>query len=158
MEAAPPLFTLLRLLKQPSATLSSLEIDQNTEMARFASRTVLASGSSMPATHLLALLANAYRKQCFPQSPEIHRSGLSIVDSATSLLVQAADVLGNFSMNYLIHNLAPTTPGRTKKAQIFESVFHDLLPATQFGQMAALSGPQLELALKNPGALTFKVE
>jgi hypothetical protein len=157
-DAAPSLFTLPRLLKIPSAALSSLDIDQNTETGRFALRTVSVNGSSMPATQLLALLANAYRKQQFPHSPEIHRSGISIVDSATSFLVQAADVLGNFSMNYLIRNLAPTTPGRTKKAEIFESVFHDLLPATHFDQLASLTGTQFELALQHPGALTFAVE
>jgi hypothetical protein len=158
VDAAPLLFTLSRLLEPSSAALSSLEIDQNTVTGRFASRAVSVNGSSMPATQLLALLADAYRKQLFPQSPSIRRSSVSIVNSRTSFLVQAADVLGNFSMNYLIRNLAPTTSGRTQKAQIFETVFQDLLPETRFGQLASLSGSQLELALKNPCALTFKIE
>jgi len=80
------------------------------------------------------------------------------VDSATSFLVQAADVLGNFAMNYLINNLAHTTPGRTKKARIFETVFHDLLPTTRFGELASLTGSQLELGLQDAGALTFAIE
>jgi hypothetical protein len=158
VDAAPALFTLPRLLTTPSAALSSLDIDQNTETGRFASRYVSVKAGSIPATHLLALLANAYRKQQFSTSPEIHHSAICIVDSATSFLVQAADVLGNFSMNYLIRNLATTTPGRTKKAEIFESVFHDLLPTTRFGELASLSGNQLELELRHEGALTFTLE
>ncbi len=157
-DAAPALFTLLRLLKTPSATVSSIDIDQNTNTGRFASRTVVVQGRSVPATGLLSQLIDAYRVQQFPQSPEIDRSGISIVDSSTSFLVQAADALGNFSMNYLIRNLAPTSPGRTKKAQIFDKVFHDLIPGTPFGQLASLTGTALELGLKQAGALTFVLE
>ena len=159
-DAAPSLFTLHRLLDSPSfasAVMRSLEIDQNTETARFASRTVPIKNGSIQALRLLATLADAYRKQQFPQSPEIDRSGIIIVNSSNSLLVQAADVLGNFSMNYLFRNLGLTTPGRTRKAEIFESVFRDLLPRTQFGQLASLSGTPLELGLKAAGALTFEV-
>lgn len=160
-DAAPSLFTLQRLLNSPSLTsavVHLLEIDHNTTTANFASQTVAIKGGSLPATRLLAILAEGYRKHQFPRSPALDRSAVAIVDSSTSFLVQAADVLGNFSMNYLIRKLAPTTPGRTAKAQIFESVFHDLLPQTQFGQLASLTAPQLELALKQAGALTFEIK
>lgn len=43
------------------------------------------------------------------------------------------------------------------KAKIFEKVFGDLLAQSQFGQFAELTGPQAELAPKEPGALTFTV-
>jgi hypothetical protein len=160
-EAAPSLFTLQRLLNSParaSAAVHLLEIDRNTETGLFAAKIVMINGHPMPATRLLALLVNGYRKQLFPQSPELDGSAIAIVDSATSFLVQAADVLGNFSMNFLIRNLASTTAGRTKKAQIFEDVFRDVLPKTQFGQIASLSGPVLEIALKQAGALTLTIE
>lgn len=160
-EAAPSLFTLQRLLSSPasaSAAMHLLEIDRNTETGLFAAKTVKIDGHPIPASQLLALLVNGYRRQLFPRSPELDGSAIAIVDSATSFLVQAADVLGNFSMNYLIRNLALTTAGRTKKAQIFEDVFRDVLPKTQFGQIASLSGPVLELTLKQAGALTFMVE
>ena len=113
------------------------------------------NGGSLPAARLLAMLAEGYRKQQFPKSPELNPSAIAIVDSSTSFLVQAADVVGNFSMNYVIRNLASTTASRTKKAEIFDSVFHDLLPqTTQFGKLASLTAPQLELALNQAGALT----
>src|SRR5260221_11311997 len=100
----------------------------------------------------------SYRVQQFTPSTEKVRSGISIVDSSTSFLVQAADALGNFSMNYLIRNLAPTSPGRTKKAQIFDKVFHDLIPGTPFAQLASLTGTALELGLKQPGDLPIVLE
>jgi hypothetical protein len=159
-DVAPSLFTLLRLLDSPSlssAVIRSLDIDKNSETGRFASRTVTINSGSIPAPRLLAVLADAYRKQKFPQSPKIDRSAIAIVDSSNSPLVQAADVLGNFSMNYLIRNLAPTTPGRTMKAQLFGEVFRDLLPHTHFGQLASLNPTKLELELKTAGALTFQV-
>ena len=160
-DAAPSLFTLHRLLNSPAktaATVTLLEIDKNTTIGLFAAKTVVINGKSMPATRLLAMLSNGYRKQRFPQAPELDAAAVAVVESEASFLVQGADVLGNFAMNYLIRNLATTTPGRTKKAQIFEDVFKDLLPQTQFGQIASLSGPALEPALTQAGALTFMVD
>jgi hypothetical protein len=103
------------------------------------------------------MLAESYRQKQFPQSPALRPEAINIVESSASFLVQAADVLGNFSMNYVIRNLGPTTAGRTKKAEIFESVFRDILPHTKFAEMASLSGTEFELALKQAGALTFVV-
>lgn len=158
--AAPALFTLQRLLTSFSvspAAVNLLEIDSTTTTAHFATQAVPVNGGALPATRLLAMLAEAYRKQLFPKSPEMDRSAITIVDSSTSFLVQAADVLGNFSMNYVIRKLGPTTAGRTKKAEIFESVFHDILAYTEFEKLASLSGHDFELALTQAGALTFKV-
>ena len=104
-----------------------LEIDSTTTTAHFAAQTVPVIGSSLPATRLLTILGEGYRKKQLPNSPQLDRSAITIVDSSTSFLVQAADVLGNFSMNYVIRNLGPTTAGRAKKAEIFENVFHDIL-------------------------------
>lgn len=159
-EAAPSLFTLQRLLTSPPstcATLRILEADETTTMAAFAARTVTVNGHSLEATRLLAMLAESYRQKQFPQSPALRPEAINIVESSASFLVQAADVLGNFSMNYVIRNLGPTTAGRTKKAEIFESVFRDILPHTKFAEMASLSGTEFELALKQAGALTFVV-
>ena len=159
--AAPALFTLQRLLNSltmTSAAVRLLEIDSTTATAHFASQTIPVNGSSLPATRLLATLTESYRKQQFPKSPELDRAAITIVDSSSSVLVQAADVLGNFSMNYVIRNLARTTAGRTKKAEIFESLFHDILVETNFEKLASLSGADFELALKNAGALTFAVQ
>jgi hypothetical protein len=160
-DAAPSLFTLHRLMNSPAktaATVTLLEIDKNTTTGLFAAKSVVINKKSMPATRLLAMLSNGYRKQRFLQAPELDAAAIAVVDSEASFLVQGADVLGNFAMNYLIRNLVSATPGRTKKAQIFEDVFKDLLPQTQFGQIAALSGPALEPALKQAGALTFMVD
>ena len=158
VEAAPALMTLARLLKTPSARVCSLEIDQNTNTGRFAARSVWPNGVLMPGTELLRRVADNYRKLRFPASPPIDATGLKILDSANSFLVQAADVIGNFSMNFVVRSLGPTSAGRTKKAEIFEKVFGDLLPGTPFSHLASLSGTRLELELKQGGALTFTLE
>jgi hypothetical protein len=157
-KAASPIFTLMRLLTAPEgAAFSSIEIDQDTPLSTFAAQTFVAHGKSMPATQLLAALAEAYRKQYFPRSPQLVPSGLAFVDSSSSFLVQAADVLGNFSVNYLMSKLGTVTKGRALKAKIFETVFGDLLTQSQFGQFAVLTGSQAELAPSQAGALTFTV-
>jgi hypothetical protein len=84
-------------------------------------------------------------------------SGLEFVDSSSSFLVQASDVLGNFSVNYLMSKLGTVSKGRAMKAKIFERVFGDLLTQSQFGQFAVLTGSQAELAPSQAGALTFTV-
>lgn len=157
-KAASPLFTLMRLLTAPEgAVLSSIEMDQDIPLSTFAAQTFVAHGKSLPATQLLAILAEAYRKQYFPRSPQLFPSGLAFVDSPLSFLVQAADVLGNFSVNYLMSKLGTVTKGRAMKSKIFETVFGDLLTQSQFGQFAVLTGSQAELAPSQAGALTFTV-
>jgi len=42
-------------------------------------------------------------------------------------MVQASDVLGNFTMNYAFKDAGPTNAGRLRKAQIFENVFRGWL-------------------------------
>jgi hypothetical protein len=62
VEAAPSLVTMVRLLKTPSAVLSSLEIDESTNMGRFGVRSIVARDVSMQATELLARVVDGYRK------------------------------------------------------------------------------------------------
>ncbi len=157
-KAASPLFTLMRLLTAPDgAALTSIAVDQDTPLSTFAAQAFIVNGKSLPATRLLAILGEAYRKQCFPRSPQLVPSGLEFVDSSSSFLVQAADVLGNFSVNYLMSKLGTVSKGRAMKAKIFEAVFGDLLTQSQFGQFAVLTGSQAELAPSQAGALTFTV-
>ncbi len=157
-KAASPLFTLMRLLSGPEgAVLSSVEGDQDVPLTTFAAQTLVANGKPLPATQLLGTLAELYRRQCFPRSPQLRSSGLAFVDSSSSFLIQGADVLGNCSVNYLMSKLGPVTKGRAVKAKIFEAVFGDLLTQSQFGQFAVLTGSQAELAPSQSGALTFTV-
>jgi hypothetical protein len=156
-KAVPALFTIQRVLQYyPQPALLRLEVDDDTEAARFAAQNVVVGSRTISAPELLASLADAYRNHQFPNAPRFDRPGITIIDSAASLLVQAADVLGNFSVNYLFSRHGPTTPGRAVKAQIFEDVFRDILPSTQFGQLCKLSNAELEL--QTQGALNFIVD
>jgi hypothetical protein len=61
-------------------------------------------------------------------------------------------------MSDLIRNHVPTMACRAKMSQILETAFNTLALHTHFGQLASLSELQIEIALKQAGALTFKVD
>lgn len=73
----------------------------------------------------LRLLANAFKKQRFPNGPRFGK--IRPCDSKDSVLVQAADVIANFGVNYLKSKLRleKSNSSRTEaeKARIFASIF-----------------------------------
>ena len=72
----------------------------------------------------LMRVANAYKKERFPAGPAF--ASLKVCDSKDSILVQAADVLANFGINYVKSSLRSEQSDLTKteaaKARIFESI------------------------------------
>ena len=70
-------------------------------------------------------------------------------------MVQASDVLGDFAMNYAFKDVAPTTAGRLRKAQIFENVFGGWLSGPGPRQFFINSGD--EIAPVQSGAVNWCV-
>lgn len=123
---APPLFTIPRVLDDFGDTIAlHIEVDRDDESAPFMTLNTTMQGRPFTARHLLAVALNAYTDQRFPHAPRTKRdgTGIDILDSKHSWMVQASDVLGNFVMNYAFRDVGPTTPGRLRKAQILEDVF-----------------------------------
>ncbi len=123
---APPLFTIPRVLDDFGDTIAlRVEVDRDDESAPFVSLNTTIKGRPFTARHLFAVALDSYVDQRFPHAPRVKKDGTSIdiLDSKLSWMVQASDVLGNFAMNYAFRDVGPTTPGRLRKAQIFENVF-----------------------------------
>ena len=123
---APPLFTIPRVLDDFGDTIAlHVEVDRDDKSAPFVTLNVTIQGRPFTARRLFAVALDAYADLRFPNAPRTKSdgTGIDIVDSKLSWMVQATDVLGNFVMNYAFRDAGPTTPGRLRKAKIFENVF-----------------------------------
>ncbi len=72
-----------------------------------------------------------------------------------SSLVQAADVIGNFSLAYVYDKAGQATARVAQKAQIFLDVFGDIIDDAALAECEFING---ELSLKQEGALTFTIK
>ncbi|MBL9085166.1 MAG: hypothetical protein JNK76_25395 [Planctomycetales bacterium] len=84
---------------------------------------VIPAGLAMQSAELLARLGNQYAEQVFPGGPRI--SNLQMVDARTDPIIQAADVIGNFGMNFLKSELrgGGGSANETAKATMFADAF-----------------------------------
>ena len=73
-----------------------------------------------------------------------------------SMLIQAADVLGNFSMSVVFELLGDSSKKRKEKADIFRTVFGDSMGSlADIASKLVKTGNDIEII--NGGALTFQV-
>jgi hypothetical protein len=101
------------------------------------------------------IVANKYRDKNFPNSPTIIDTDIQVMDDEKSNIIQAADVIGNFSNNYIFKLLGSASPNRIEKAEIFHSVFGKYLGGITFTGVVKMNGENdLEL-LGDAAALPF---
>lgn len=155
-EFVPATFTLQRLISTfGSANELTLEIDSDTIKDKFRNISTIIKGHTFSASFLLEKLFNAYRTEKFPDCPEVIPNGISVVNDAKSIAVQAADVVGNFSTSCIYSNLGNKSKKRILKGQIFESVFGNHFGGQDFSKDVELVGDN-DLKLKRDGAFTFQ--
>lgn len=103
----------------------------------------------------LSIVANTYRKMNFPSSPEILETEIQVLNDEKSNIIQAADLIGNFSNSYIFHRLGNASPKRIEKSEIFQSVFGKYLRKVDFSGTIQLHGRNdLEL-IGDAAALPF---
>lgn len=128
---AGALFSLARELGEihhSAGQLVAVEMDQDQEGDEEAGLKPVALRGTLGAiftdtTDALVRIANAYRRQQFPNGPEI--GSLRVTDSKNSILVQAADVLANFGVAYVKSQIragGSSSCREAEKARIFASV------------------------------------
>jgi hypothetical protein len=150
----PGIATLQRMLRATGAErVLELEIDRDAATKDFNASTFAKDGQQLPAELLLRAAYRAHRRLVPSGVPDIAEPGIRIVSDTKSLLVQAADVLGNFAMSYAFMRLGRPSKKIAEKGAIFERVFGDLLVNEDISAMARLVGSDLELL--TPGAMTL---
>lgn len=130
-KCAPAVFTLQRALSNFGNNIElRLEIDEDIKTASFNALKTTIEGCDLTAARIFAVALDAYASKQFSNCPRLNRdgSGIRILPSEKSFLVQASDVVGNFATAFAFADIGPTSRGRERKAQIFQDVFGDALP------------------------------
>ena len=153
----PPLFTLQRLISQFSvANKIRVEIDSDDIKRKYPSLKTKIRGIDISSTFLLIKFYNAYRNYLFPDLPVLQENGVEVLKDQKSIMIQAADVIGNFSTSYIFYKLGDTSKKRKLRAEIFEEVFGDKFSCMEFQDKIEIVN-QNDLKLKKEGALTLKL-
>jgi len=125
-----PLFTLQHLTKSLSpyykmkVVIDSNNITGNFDELKIEVSNAIAS-TTMSSKQLLTVIYNEYRKLQFPNSPTLMDNGIYVKPDENSFLIQAADIMGNFSLSYIKKKLGEESKTINEKAEIFSEIFGD---------------------------------
>jgi hypothetical protein len=153
----PPLVTLQRITADPNMTNHSVEVwlDESGLTQDFSSMRVDSQPSPITATAFTKAIYNAYRKRNFPLAPEMASDGFHVAPDDQSILIQAADVFGNFAAAYAAWKLGATDIRRLK-GEAFGRMFNSP-DVSQILPYLSLQGDRLEISLEAPGALKLVI-
>jgi hypothetical protein len=150
----PGLATLLRMLKDVGRDYDlEVEIDNDSLTESFDGAEVVIDGARMPMRRVLSAVYRSYGSRIAPNAPVLLDGGIRVVSDSKSIVVQAADVLGNFAMSYAFMKLGRPSKKIRLKGEIFERVFGDLVAHVDIPAMTRLVGNDLQLV--EPGSLTL---
>ncbi len=154
---AAALFTFQRLASEKVQGGSTLiQIDRHALIDQLGSSKIELRGAEMSGQLPIVSALRAYGKVQFPNAPEIERDGIAICPDEDSFLVQAADIVGNFSTAFFFKKLGKNSNSNNLKCSVFEKAFGDILNLSSFPDSIALSGDDLELA-EGSASLTFRI-
>lgn len=121
-----PLFTLQNLTKNLSSDIPvSIIIDSHKNTATFNNLELEIGPVKIKANKLLGTMYNGYRKLQFPNSPALLNDNIKVTKDDNSYAIQAADIIGNFSLSYIQKKLGHSSQTIDDKAEIFSEVFGD---------------------------------
>lgn len=150
-----PLFSLLRATQGLGPDLAmQVELDSDNKFKDLDSLSFISNGQTITAKWLLERTLNAYRKKCFPNSPIFNRGIVTCLDDENSIMVQAADVMGNFSMAYTSVQLGKVTARRKEKASLMRNVFGKDIEKFDFSKHMKVKGD--DIILNAEGFLDFR--
>lgn len=143
---AAPLFTYQRLASEKLEGGSTLiQIDRHAVIDPLVSSEVKQDGVTISGQQPIVSALRAYGRKKFPKAPEIEREHIVICADEESFLVQAADIIGNFSTAFFFKKLGKSSKTNDLKCSVFEDVFRDILDLNSFPASVKLNGDDLEL-------------
>lgn len=157
---APPLFCL-QFLTQKMGGSNSLEIkiDDHDDTRGFGTLNTpvgsIIGNIMISGQWFMHKIYNAYRKKQFPTSPELKENGIHVIDDTDSFLVQASDIIANFSTAYIYSKLGKTSNTIKEKVDIFDEVFGEEFGKEKFFKNVELEGDS-DLKLKFEGQHTLR--
>lgn len=115
-------------------------------------------GVQVDAATLLKGMYNGYAKGLNERTPLLPDGGVSVLDDEASVMVQAADVIGNFAMAHIFVRLGKDTTRRKAKSDVLYD--YDVLGSEELDALkprGRLTFSGNDLVLSKEGAITFKV-
>jgi hypothetical protein len=132
-----------------------LEIDNDTNKNNIIKETKLFSKKQNYAEEIIYNFYNNYRVVSeYKDSPLLIKNGVSFLNDTKSFAIQAADVMGNFSMAYLFYKLGDKSKKRNLKARLFFDCFGDSIEESTLKKII-LSGNDIELSVY--GSIDFDI-
>ncbi|WP_133484414.1 hypothetical protein [Halomonas ventosae] len=150
---ASPLFTFQRMAESNCRGGSTIvQIDRHALYDSLDSDELKIEGTKVSGQLPIIAALRAYGKRQFPNAPEIEREGISVCPDEDSFLVQAADIIGNFSTALAFRHLGRKSKSNDLKCSTFHQVFGDLIDFSDFPEGVERNGDELVLA---PGSASF---
>lgn len=161
VELLQPYFFPLACLAALSRTLAPnvlvrIEMDSHQALKELNQVVHEALGVKINASTLLKGLYNGYAKGLHERTPLLPDDGVAVRDDESSMLVQAADVIGNFAMAHVKARMGQGGNATKAKSQILTDVLGDDVGAFDpAGRMEIEDGV---LALVDEGGFTFRMD
>ena len=133
----------------------TVELDTSTRLKDFPKSECVIDGTRHDAASLLSDSMNAFRDKRFPRVPRFAQDAIQLVTDEESLLVQAADIIGNFSLAYVQKMMGRVSKNNDAKAAILAEVMgEDIECHVENGELG-LEGD--ELTIVQGDMLTFEI-
>jgi len=151
---AAPIFTYFRIASNHiSANSTTIHIDHHAITRGFNDIDLIITDQKIsPQIPIIAAL-NAYRTMQFPNAPEVERNSIEILPDEKSFIIQAADMIGNFSGALVFKALGKNSNSNNLKAEIMNDVFGDILDTSNIAELVEIKGE--DFVLKSSGSFTF---
>jgi hypothetical protein len=152
-----PLLSLARISNKLGSNLvMQVEMDACEQLKDLDQTVYKVRGKPISGHVLLKGMYNGFAKMKFPKAPLLPNNGICVMKDSKSFLIQAADVLGNFSMAYVFVKLGKKSKSKEAKAALIEEVWGDTIEAFDFSSKVSLVGEDLVLCDGQAG-LTFRI-
>ncbi|MEL0622422.1 hypothetical protein V6238_04870 [Marinomonas arenicola] len=154
---AAPLFTYQRLASvKLRGGSTQIQIDRHAVIDQLKSSKVDVNGTDASGQLPIVSALRAYGRDRFPNAPEIERESILICPDEDSFLVQAADIIGNFSTAFAFKKLGKTSKSNDLKCSAFDQAFGDIIDLSDFPGSVKLNGDDLELE-EGTASFTFSI-
>ena len=132
----------------------NVELDKHSSLVDLNSIVHKDNDKSINANLILKAFYNGYAKKQFPKAPLLSDDGISVMKDEKSVFIQAADIIGNFSMNYVFVKLGKKSKTREPKASLIEEVFGSTIEKWDFSRLILQND---DLIIRDDGELKFQV-
>lgn len=155
---AAPLFTYQRLSAARCRGGSTLiHIDRHALIDGLNESSFEVEGEEISGQLPIIAALREYGRCKFPSAPEIEREGISIRPDESSFLIQAADIIGNFSTAFAFRHLGKKSQSNDLKCSAFEQAFGDIIDLSVFPACVIQNGDDLALAAGS-ASFTFSLD